>query len=323
MTALVGQLANAGNLAPDPRDLDNKVYVNGRIVHRDDAVVPVYDSGFMLGDGVWEGIRLHKGAFLFLEDHLKRLFAGAKCIGMNLTWGPDHFSSALQQVARENGMNHNVHMRLILSRGTRIICDQDPRLCTQGPTLVIIPEHKDEKTEDEIVPLNLMSVHQRRGLPDTQDPKLNSLSKLNCILAFLSVMHSEADEALMMDVNGFVNTCNSVNFFILRDGEVWTSTADYCMNGITRAKTIEACSRLGITCRQRNYSLFETYSADAAFVTGTTGGQVPVASIDNRRIGNGGVHPEIARIRAEYKRMCAEYAVENRFTEALEACGNE
>ena len=322
MTALVGQLGREGKLAPDPRNLDNKVYVNGEMVHRDKAVVPVYDSGFMLGDGVWEGIRLHKGAFLYLEDHLKRLFTGAKCIGMDLPWGPDHFSSALRQVARTNGMHHNVHMRLILSRGTRIICDQDPRLCTRGPTLVIIPEHKDERTDAEVLPLRLVSVHQRRGLPDTQDPKLNSLSKLNCILAMLSVMHSEADEALMMDIHGFVNTCNSVNFFILRDGEAWTSTGDYCMNGITRAKTIEACARLGIPCRQRNFSLVDTYSADAAFATGTTGAQVPVASVDGRRIGDGGMHPMIARIRAEYRGMCTEYADRNRFTEEQEGPEN-
>ncbi len=268
MTALVGQLAREGKLAPDPRNLDNKVYVNGATVHRDDAVVPVCDSGFMLGDGVWEGIRLHKGALLYIEDHLTQLFTGAKCIGMDLPWGPDHFISALRQVARVNGMHHGVQMRLILSRGTRIICDQDPRLCTRGPTLVNIPEHKDEGTDEEVAPLRLISVHQRSGLPDTRD--LNSLSKLNCILAMLSVMHSEADEALMMDVHGFVNTCNSVNFFIVRDGEVWTSSGDYCMNGITRAKTIKACDRLGISCRQGNFSMVDTYSADAAFTTGTT-----------------------------------------------------
>ncbi len=313
MTALVGQLAREGKLAPDPRNVDNLVYLNGDMIHRDRAVVPVYDSGFMLGDGVWEGIRLHHGSLLFAEDHLKRLFAGARTIGLEIPWDAGHFISAMQETARCNGMYHNVHLRMILSRGTRIICDQDPRLCTQGPTLVIIPEYKDEKSDDEIKPLKVISVHQRRGLPDTQDPKLNSLSKLNCILAMLPAMQADADEALMMDVQGFVNTCNSVNFFIVRSDEVWTSTGDYCMNGITRAKTIEACHRLGITCRQKNFSLFDTYSADAAFTTGTTGAQVPVGEIDGRRIGDGRMHPVIAQLRAEYKTMCSEYREQNRF----------
>lgn len=313
MTALVGEMVRTGKLVPDPRNLDNKVYVNGEMVHRDQAVVPVYDSGFMLGDGVWEGIRLHKGALLFVEDHLKRLYAGARTIGMEISRDPRHFVDALQTVARENGMYHNVHMRLILSRGTRIICDQDPRLCTRGPTLVIIPEYKDEKTDEEIRPARLVSVHARRGLPDTQDPKLNSLSKLNCILAMLPAMQADADEALMMDEHGFVNTCNSVNFFIIRDDEVWTSTGDYCLNGITRAKTIEICRELGIPVHQRNYSLFDTYSADAAFITGTTGAQVPVGEIDGRTIGASSLHPLLLRIRAAYKDMCAAYAEENRF----------
>ena len=313
MTALVGEMVRTGKLVPDPRNLDNKVYVNGEMVHRDQAVVPVYDSGFMLGDGVWEGIRLHKGALLFVEEHLKRLYAGARTIGMEISRDPRPFVDALQTVARENGMYHNVHMRLILSRGTRIICDQDPRLCTRGPTLVIIPEYKDEKTDEDIRPARLVSVHARRGLPDTQDPKLNSLSKLNCILAMLPAMQADADEALMMDEHGFVNTCNSVNFFIIRDDEVWTSTGDYCLNGITRAKTIEICRELGIPVHQRNYSLFDTYSADAAFITGTTGAQVPVGEIDGRTIGASSLHPLLLRIRAAYKEMCAAYAEENRF----------
>ena len=315
MTALVGELVRSGQLAPDPRNLDNKVYVNGSLVHRNQATVSVYDSGFMLGDGVWEGIRLHKGALLFVEDHLDRLFAGAKAIGMEVGWGRGHFMEALRAVVRANGMQHNVHLRMILSRGTRIICDQDPRLCTSGPTLVIIPEHKDEKSDEEIKPARLISVHARRGLPDTQDPKLNSLSKLNCILAMLPAMQADADEALMMDVNGFVSTCNSVNFFIVRGGEVWTSTGDYCMNGITRAKTIDLCNELDIPVFQRNYSLYDTYSADAAFITGTTGGQVPVGEIDGRRIGTDRLHPVIARIRAAYRSMCAAYADEHRFIE--------
>ena len=315
MTALVAEMAKGGKLAPDPRNLDTRIYVNGEMKRRADAVVPVYDSGFMLGDGVWEGIRLHKGALLYVEDHLDRMFAGAKTIAMDIPWDRGHFIDALRETARANGMSHNVHMRMILSRGTRIICDQDPRLCVDGPTLVVIPEYKDEKTDDQIRPLKLVSVHQRRGLPDTQDPKLNSLSKLNCILGMLPAMQAGADEALMMDVHGFVNTCNSVNFFIIRGDEVWTSTGDYCMNGITRSKTIEVCRKLGIACHQKNFSLFDTYSADGAFITGTTGAQTPVGEIDGRRIGDGTGHPTIWRIRAAYKEMCGTYAAEHRFVE--------
>ncbi len=313
MTALLADIGRDGKLAPDPRNLDNLVYVNGSLVHRDRATVSVYDSGFMLGDGVWEGIRLHRGSLLFVEEHLDRLYAGAACIGLEIPWPRARFVDALESVARANGMVHNVHMRMILSRGTRIVCDQDPRLCTRGPTLVIIPEHKDEKDDASIRPVRLVSVHVRRGLPDTQDPKLNSLSKLNCILAMLAAMQSGADEALMLDVNGFVSTCNSVNFFLIRDGEVWTSTGDYCMNGITRAKTLDLCRDLGIPVRQRNFSLYDVYSADGAFVTGTTGGQTPVAEVDGRRLGSD--DETVRAIRGAYRKLCGEYADANRFLE--------
>jgi branched-chain amino acid aminotransferase len=313
MTALASVMGEGGELRVDPRNRDNLVYVNGRMVHRDEATVPVYDSGFMLGDGVWEGIRLHQGALLFVEDHLERLFAGARTIGIEVPWSRADLIDAMRRVARENRMDHNVHMRMMMTRGTRIACDQDPRLCTQGPNLVIIPEYKDEVTNEKLKPVRLVSVHIRRGLPDTQDPKLNSHSKLNCILAMLAARPSGADEALMMDVNGFVNTCNSVNFFIIRGGEVWTSTGDYCMNGITRAKTIDVCRELGIPVRQKNYSLVETYSADGAFITGTTGAQVPVREIDGRGIGPEQPVDLFWKIRRAYKELCAAYAREHRF----------
>ncbi len=307
MTAYAATLSEGGAPRIDPRNRDNLVYVNGALVHRDQATVSVYDAGFMLGDGVWEGVRLHKGAFLFLEEHLDRLFAGAKTIGMDLPWSRSELAEALAITARANRMEHNVHLRLMITRGPKITTDQDPRLSI-APTLVIIAEYKDEIADDKVRPLKLVSVHIRRGLPDTQDPKLNSHSKLNCILAMLQAMQSSADEGLMMDVHGFVNTCNSVNFFIVRGDEVWTSTGDYCMNGITRRKTIDVCRAQGLTVREKNFSLFDCYSADAAFVTGTTGAQTPVASIDGRIIGDGGMHPTVRKIRGWYKELVADYA---------------
>lgn len=312
MSALFATLAAGGKIEVDPRNRDNLIHVNGRLVHRNEAVVSVYDAGFMLGDGVWEGVRLHKGAFLFLEDHLDRLWAGAKTIGMTLPWSRADVTRALEETVRANQMVHDVHCRLMVTRGTKIACDQDPRLSVDGPTIVVIPEYKDEIPDEKVRRLKLVSVHIRRGLPDTQDPKLNSHSKLNCILAMLQAMQSEADEGLMMDVNGFVNTCNSVNFFIVTGGEVWTSTGDYCMNGITRRRTIEVCRANGVTVREKNFSLFDVYNADGAFVTGTTGGQTPVATVDGRIIGDGDVHPLVWSIRGWYKARVAEYAAAHR-----------
>lgn len=306
MTAYVSTLDEQGRPTVDPRNRDNQVYVNGRLVHRDQAVVSVYDSGFMMGDGVWEGLRLHHGVFLFLQEHLDRLFAGAKTIGMALPWSRQQLVQALYETVDANRMHHNVHARLMITRGPKVTPDQDPRL-SLAPTLVIIPDYKDETSDADVRRLKLTSVHIRRGLPDTQDPKLNSHSKLNCILAMVAAMQSGADEGLMLDVNGFVNTCNSVNFFILRGGEVWTSTGDYCMNGITRAKTIEICRAHGLTVRERNFSLMDVYGADGAFVTGTTGGQTPVASVDGRELGDGAVPELLWRIRGWYRELKAAY----------------
>ena len=307
MTAMVAAMMASGGLKIDPRNRDIQIYVNGQMVHRDRAVVSVYDAGFMLGDGVWEGVRLHKGVLLFVEDHLDRLFAGAKMIGIDIPWTRLELIDALRLTVDTNQMTHGVHCRLMLTRGRKITTDQDPRLCPDGPTLVIIAEHKDEIPEDQLRNLNLTSVHIHRGAPDTQDPRLNSHSKLNCILAMLSAMHAGADEALMMDPLGFVSTCNSVNFFIVREGEIWTSTGDYCMNGITRRKTIEICRAAGLIVREKNFSLVDVYSAGEAFVTGTTGGQTPVRSVDGRVIGEGLPGPMLRKVRGLYKALVGDY----------------
>jgi len=286
----------------DPRNADLKIYVNGDIVPRDQAVVSVYDSGFLLGDGVWEDIRLYNGRWAFLAAHLDRLFDAAKAIDLDIRLDRAGVEAALDATAAANGMTENVHARLMVTRGVKAKPFQGPRLSQSGPTMVIIMEHSTPSEKTFRRGIRLATVPHLRGLPMTQDPKLNSHSKLNCILAGLAAQNAGADEALMLDVHGFVNTTNSCNFFIVRRGEVWTSTGDYCMPGITRANVIRLCSDNGIPVYEKNFSLVETYGAEEAFITGTFGAQTPVVEIDGRPISDGpGLMTQ--RIRALYKAL--------------------
>lgn len=289
--------------AEDPRNADLVVYVNGDLLHRDQAKVSVYDSGFMLGDGVWEGLRLHNRRWAFIDEHLDRLFEAAKAIDLDIGMTREQLAAALDATAAENGMTEGVHARLMVARGVKAKPFQDPRLSLQGPTVVIIAEFS-KPVMGRGIRLHTVPIH--RGLPLTQDPKLNSHSKLNCILAGIRAIKAGADEALMLDPHGFVNTTNSCNFFIVRRGEVWTSTGDYCMNGITRAKVIALCRADGIPVYERNFSLVDTYGADEAFLTGTFGAQTPVAEIDGRAIGDGGAGPVTRRIRELYAALVAK-----------------
>lgn len=284
----------------DARNEDILIYVNGKIVPKAQAMVSVYDSGFMLGDGVWEGIRLYNGRWTFLDEHIERLFEAAKAIDLEIGLTPDQVISAVLETQRANGMLTDAHARLMLTRGVKTRPFQHPKLSQQGPTMVIIMEHSRQKLPR---PIRLATVPHLRGLPMTQDPKLNSHSKLNCILACIAAEKAGADEALMLDVHGFVNTTNACNFFIVRKGQVWTSTGDYCMNGITRQKVIDLCRANDIPVFERNFSLVETYSADEVFLTGTFGAQTPVGSIDGRVIGSGQMGPMTERIRGLYKAM--------------------
>lgn len=268
----------------DARNEEIQIYVNGRIVPKRDAVVSVYDSGFMLGDGVWEGIRLYDGRWAFLDEHLDRLFEAARAVDLDIGLDRDGVRQALLATQAANGMHTDAHARLMVTRGVKSRPFQHPSLSRSGPTMVIIMEHSRPKLPR---PIRLATVPHMRGLPMTQDPKLNSHSKLNCILACIAAEKAGADEALMLDVHGFVNTTNACNFFIVRKGEVWTSTGDYCMNGITRQKVIDVCRRNAIPVFEKNFSLVETYSADEAFLTGTFGAQTPVSEIDGRAIGSG------------------------------------
>ncbi len=286
----------------DQRNETIKIYVNGQIVPRNQAVVSVYDSGFMLGDGVWEGLRLYNGVWAFLDDHMDRLFEAAKAIDLDLGMDRAGVIAALEATRLENDMTTDVHARLMVTRGVKVKPFQHPSLSQSGPTIVIICEHSKPSIPR---PIRLATVPHVRGLPMTQDPKLNSHSKLNCILACIAAEKAGADEALMLDINGFVNTTNACNFFIVKKGVVWTSTGDYCMNGITRQQVIDLCRTNGIECHERNYSLVDAYSADEAFLTGTFGAQTPVSEIDGRAIGQAELGPVTLRIRTLYAALIA------------------
>lgn len=287
----------------DPRNDHLMIYLNGEIVPSDEAKVSVYDSGFMLGDGVWEGIRLHNNQWAFIGAHMDRLFEAAIAVDIDIGLDRGEIINALNATATANGMIDNAHARLMVTRGIKSKPFQDPRLSVSGPTVVIIMEHSKPSANLMDNGITLATVPHMRGLPMTQDPKLNSHSKLNCILAGIAAQKAGADEALMLDINGFVNTTNSCNFFIVRKGEVWTSTGDYCMNGITRRNVIELCRKNNIPVFERNFSLVDTYGADEAFMAGTFGAQTPVVEIDGRTIGSGSVGVLTHKIRGFYREL--------------------
>lgn len=282
----------------DARNDKILIYVDGQIVPKARATVSVYDSGFMLGDGVWEGLRLYDGKWAFLDEHIDRLFEAARAIDLDIGLDRKGVISALLETQNANSMTTNAHARLMVTRGIKVRPFQHPSLSQSGPTFVIIMEHSQPKIPR---PITLATVPHQRGLPMTQDPKLNSHSKLNCILACIAAQKAGADEALMLDVHGFVNTTNACNFFIVKKGAVWTSTGDYCMNGITRQKVIDLCRANDIPVFERNFSLVDTYSAEEAFLTGTFGAQTPVSTIDGRIIGTGELGPMTQRLRGLYK----------------------
>ena len=294
----------------DPRNAEILICVNGEHKRREEAVVSVFDSGFILGDGVWEGIRLHDGHLAFLGQHLERLYEGAKAIDLEIGLTPAELTARIEAICQANGMQgaSGVHIRLMITRGLKATPYQDPRVTISTPTIVIIPEWKTPTPETATRPLSLFTVHVRRGPADVQDPKLNSHSKLNCILACIQAAKAGADEALMLDPHGFVATCNSVHFFIVRKGEVWTSSGDFCLGGITRANVLALCRRNGIVTRERNFSLTDAYSAEEAFVTGTFAGVAPVGTIDGRQIGSGERGPMVERLQALYKGLLEEDA---------------
>ncbi len=269
----------------DPRNADIQININGEYFHRDEAKVSVFDSGYILGDGVWEGLRVHEGTIIFLDKHLSRLYEGAKAIDMDMEVGRGELTERLYDTLSKNDMHDRVHIRLMVTRGIKATPYQDPRITITPPTIVIVPEYKEALPAIVNKGISLFTVAVRRGYPDGQDQKLNSHSKLNCITACIQAAKAGADEALMLDPHGFIATCNSTHFFIVRGGELWTSTGDYCLGGITRSMIIELAKEAGITVREKNFSLTDVYGASEAFTTGTFAGVVPVHTIDGRTIG--------------------------------------
>jgi len=282
----------------DPRNASILIDVNGALKPRAEAVVSVFDSGFMLGDGVWEGLRVHNGKLAFLDRHLDRLFEGAKAIAMDVGLSREQLTERLYAALDANGMTDGVHVRLMVTRGVRSTPYQDPRVIVSGATVVIIPEYKEPEPAIYERGLKLFTVHVRRGDPAVQDQKINSHSKLNCILASIQATQAGADEALMLDPHGFVATCNSTHFFIVRKGELWTSSGRYCLGGITRQLVLEIAREAGIPAVEKDFSLTDVYGADEAFVTGTFAGVVPVREVDGRTLTCRG--PMVGRLQRLY-----------------------
>ena len=295
---------------PDRRNESVLVYINGEFYPREEAKISVFDSGFLVGDGVWEGIRLHDGAFAFLDAHLDRLFEGAKAIGLEIGKTREELTEALRETVQTNGMTTGVHLRLMVTRGDKKTPSQDPRLAMTGPNIVIIAEHKVADPGVKQAGVNLFTSTVRRPPPDTLDQKLNCHSKLHEVVALVQAIRAGADEALMLDPTGAVATCNATNFFIVRRGEVWTSTGQYSLNGITRRMVIELCTAHDIPVFERAFSLTDVYGADEAFVTGTFGGITPVRSVDGREIGVGKGGELTARLDALYTEAVARAALE-------------
>lgn len=306
---------NIHDIKIDPRNADILISVNGALLPRNQAMVSVFDSGFILGDGVWEGLRLVNGGIPFLHEHIERLYEGAKAIFMEIGISPDDLVARLFACLDANGMEEGVHVRLMVTRGVKATPYQDPRVTISPATIVIIPEYKSVNPEKFDRGLSLHTVNVRRGAPDVQDQKLNSHSKLNCITACVQAMNAGADEALMLDPLGFVATCNSTHFFIVRRGEVWTSGGQYCIPGITRGNMIRLCRENGIPVFEKQFSLYDVYGAEEAFVTGTFAGLIPVRIIDGRPVRHPfstaeweGAGPVSRRLSGLYRELCAKDA---------------
>jgi branched-chain amino acid aminotransferase len=293
-------MAGTHEFIEDERNRDVLIYINGEFFPRNEAKISVFDSAFLVGDGIWESFRLHNGKLAFVEQHLARLKANAKALDYDLGRSPEDFIDEVYKTIQVNNMtSNNVHIRMMITRGTKRSPSQDPRTSIGGPTVVIIAEYKTPSREEDSG-IRLFTVHVRRGRPDVQDAKLHTHSKLNCIIGCIQATKAGANEALMLDPQGFVSTCNSTNFFIVRNNQVWTSTGNYCLNGITRGNIIDICKRNDIEIFEKDFSLYEVYSADEAFVTGTFGGVASVSEVDGRIIGDGQRGPMTKRLRSLY-----------------------
>jgi branched-chain amino acid aminotransferase len=290
----------------DKRNQDVLIYINGEFFPRNEAKISVFDSAFLVGDGIWESFRLHNGKLAFIKQHLARLKANAKALDYDLGMSPEFLVDEVYKTIQTNNMaSNNVHIRMMITRGTKKSPSQDPRTSISGPTVVIIAEYKAPSREEDSG-IRLFTVHVRRGRPDVQDAKLHTHSKLNCIIGCIQATKAGANEALMLDPQGFVSTCNSTNFFIVRNDQVWTSTGKYCLNGITRGNIIDICEKNNIEVYEKDFSLYEVYSADEAFVTGTFGGVAYVSEVDGRVIGDGQKGPMTKHLSSLYANLLDE-----------------
>jgi len=287
----------------DKRNQSVKIFINGEFLPREEAKISVFDSGYLVGDGVWEAFRVHNGRMIFIDMHLDRLWQSAKVVGITIPFSREVLVDKIRQTLAINEMKDHIHVRVMLTRGIKATPSQDPRLTISGPNLVIIAEHKEAADESKNQGISLFTSTIRRGSPDYLDPRLNCHSKLHEVQALIQAIEAGADEALMLDINGFVATCNATNFFMVKSGEVWTSTGEYCMNGITRGNIIRVCAQNNITCHQKNFSLFDVYGADEAFVTGTFGGLTPVIKIDGKPIGQPEAGPLTRQLRKGYEKL--------------------
>jgi len=295
------------NAIHDDRNESIIIYINGVFHVRNEAKISVFDSGYLVGDGIWEGIRLTGGKLVFVEEHLNRLWQAAKATHINMAYSKAELIEIIYKTLEKNNMTDGVHIRVMITRGIKKTPSQDPRLTITGPNLVIIPEHKMADESSKKSGLKLFTSTIRRGSPDYLDPKLNCHSKLHEVQALVQAIEAGADEALMLDINGFVSTCNSTNFFMVKDGVVITSTDQYCMNGITRQKIIDLCVENNMPVVERNFSLYDVYDADECFVTGTFAGISPVISIDGRTIENNSDTETSETLSTLYKKLITEY----------------
>ena len=295
------------NAIHDDRNESIIIYINGAFHVRNEAKISVFDSGYLVGDGIWEGIRLTGGKLVFIEEHLNRLWQAAKATHINMAYSKAELIEIIYKTLEKNNMTDGVHIRVMVTRGIKKTPSQDPRLTITGPNLVIIPEHKMADESSKKSGLKLFTSTIRRGSPDYLDPKLNCHSKLHEVQALVQAIEAGADEALMLDINGFVSTCNSTNFFMVKDGMVITSTDQYCMNGITRQKIIDLCVENNMPVVERNFSLYDVYDADECFVTGTFAGVSPVISIDGRTIENKSNNEISASLSILYKKLISDY----------------
>lgn len=287
----------------DPRNADIDIYINGEFFPRSEAKISVFDSGFLVGDGIWEGIRLHHGQFAFLDRHLDRLFAGARAVALDVGTRGD-IERALRATVERNEMHDDVHVRLMITRGDKKTPSQHPSNVVGGPNMVIIAEHKRADPDVARRGISLFTATVRRPPPDTLDQRLNCHSKLHEVIALIQATNAGADEALMLDPTGAVATCNATNFFIVRGGQLWTSTGHYNLHGITRAVVLEVARATGIVTHEAPFSLTDVYAADEAFVTGTFGALTPVREVDGRHLRDD-IGPVTTRLAELYREAVA------------------